>query len=350
MKKLIILFILITVALTGFSCSLGGEKDNPGGVFKSIDSGETWMQKGFVEQVKNKNITINNTDIRKLIFDPNDSSILYIGTNSDGVFKSTDSAEHWERTGLNSGQITSLEINQKDSQILYATSGRYLYKSENAGADWEIIYTDSNAEGKLYNMVIDNFDTDRVYVTNDTGGLFKSYDAGDTWQQINWFDGPVSILKLSPKDSRKIFAVLDGRRGIWISESGGDDWLELNSGLKNFGGSGKQINSFVFDRFNLSTIYLGTDYGLLKSTDEGNSWEAIKTLVGFNSQPIYLVVPDPQNPNTLYHTTSKIIYRSPDGGFSWTALPALPSNRQISQMVIHPTQNEIIYTGVLKIK
>lgn len=336
------------MTVTGFSCSLNSNKSSDGGVFKSTDKGASWEQKGFIELVKNKNVTINKHNIRQLKFDPSDPSIIYAATNANGLYRTDNAAEQWKKTGLSTGQITSIDVDPVDTGIIYATSGRYLYKSTDSGNNWEIKYTESRASGKLYNVVVDPYDSTKIYLSNDIGGLFKSYDSSSSWQQIKFFDEPVRFIRLLPSDTRKMYAVIEDE-GLFYSETGGKEWKHLEDGLKTFKKSGRNIHSLDFDPTEPSTVYMATDYGLLKSTDAGNSWEAIRTLVGFNTQPLYKIVVNKKNHKEMYYTTNRLIYRSNDGGFNWEALTSINSSRNISQLLIHPENDEILYTSTLTV-
>ncbi|MDD5342661.1 MAG: YCF48-related protein [Patescibacteria group bacterium] len=345
---IIVATALGVLMLTGLSC--GSKKStNDGGVYKTVDGGQTWQQKGFVEVVKKKTITINNVDTRQLIFDPNEAQIIYLATNDRGLYKTVNSGDEWKKTGLDSGQITSVAIDPKDTKVIYATSGRYLYKSQDSGDHWDTVYRETRAEGKLYNVLVDTFDSNRIYLSNDTGGLFKSFDQGQNWQQIYWFKKPIKFIKINPVDTRRIFVSVDAT-GLFFSEDGGNTWLSLEEGLKNFKGAGKNVHSLCFDPVSTEILYVGTNYGLLKSTDEGKTWEAIKTLINFGSQPITLVSINPQNSKIIYHATKTAIYRSSDGGFTWASLTPLPTKRNITQLLINPEQPEIMFAGVIYVK
>jgi hypothetical protein len=64
------------------------------GMFKSSDGGTSWMA---------MNTGLANPLIQSLTMDPTDSSTLYAGTTSGGVFKTTNSSASWQATGANFG-------------------------------------------------------------------------------------------------------------------------------------------------------------------------------------------------------------------------------------------------------
>jgi photosystem II stability/assembly factor-like uncharacterized protein len=93
-------------------CDVGGCK---GGVFKSIDSGETWVaaQNGLPDTI----------DVIALAIDPSAPARIYAATQQ-GVFRSTDAAASWTpiNSGLTNLHVWSLSIDQTGSLLRAATA------------------------------------------------------------------------------------------------------------------------------------------------------------------------------------------------------------------------------------
>jgi photosystem II stability/assembly factor-like uncharacterized protein len=348
MKAKLFIFVILLVATTGATCRIGGPTSNDGGIYKSTDRGETWSQKVFVGKEKKKTITIGNVDTRSLMFEPGKPSTVYLASEANGLYRTTDAGDTWTKTGLNSGRITSLDINPDSTNILYATTGKSLYRSTDSGSKWTSVYTNTLENNSLFNVIVDFFDTQRIYLTDNIGSIYKSYDGGNTWQTIKSFPKPVSILKMNPTDSRKLFAAIKGG-GLQYSSDGGANWVSLQAGLKPFK-SAENINAITFDPSQSDSVYLGTNYGLLKSTDNGTTWQEIPTLIKHNTQPIRTLSIDPSNNQRIYITTDTIIYRTEDGGKNWKTLKTIKSTRTITQILINPDQTDVLYAGLLFIK
>ena len=88
---------LIRFSLAGFfllllsGCGFAGRPD--GGVYKSVNQGETFEQKTYISE----KASISNANILSMEIDPSDSQILYVGTSNSGLYRSTDGGEKWIR-------------------------------------------------------------------------------------------------------------------------------------------------------------------------------------------------------------------------------------------------------------
>ena len=75
----------------------------------------------------------------------------------------------------------------------------------------------------------------------------------------------------------------------------------------------------------MGTVYAGTHSGIFKSTDNGQSWTAVSSLLAPSSNIASAILPDPLNDAVLYATDNNgAIFRSQDSGNRWSLL-ALPT-------------------------
>src|SRR3989339_1765784 len=98
-----------------------------------------------------------------------------------------------------------------------------------------------------------------------------------------------------------------------------------------------------------SIILAATKYGLLRSKDVGDSWEAVKLVTAPGQVIVRAVAMNPTDPQTIYYATSSTFYTSIDSGVIWKT-QKLPSSRSASILLVNPEHPEVIYLGVTKIE
>jgi photosystem II stability/assembly factor-like uncharacterized protein len=174
-----------------------GEDSNPPALWKSRDSGETWVRQG-------SGLT---GEIQGLAAAPSGSP-LYAGT-SDGFFRSEDGGRTWVsfRTGLSCHPITSIAVNPSRPNILFAGTYEHaysffdcrgVYKSTNQGASWEL----TSLHGIAYSFAFDPIRPDTIYAaaaapsySTPRPRISRSTDGGSTWQPFDQGLPEVSVVR-----------------------------------------------------------------------------------------------------------------------------------------------------------
>ena len=221
--------------------------------------------------------------------------------------------------------------------------------------NWQLVGPE-NVGGRITDLDIPSNNTQTYYASTATGGIFKTADAGLTWNPI--FDQEITLsigdLDIS-KTNNNIILVGSGEpnsgggsttydgNGVYLSSDAGATWT--NMGLNNVGSIGKVI----IDPLNPLNMYVGAmgllyaqtdNRGVYKSTDGGNTWA--KTLFVANDTGVIDMAINPLNPNIIYAATwqktrnpvnrvyggpKSDIYKSIDAGLTWTKLTnQLPAN------------------------
>lgn len=234
-----------------------------------------------------------------------------------------------------------------------------VWKSEDYGRTWNPIFDDQPSQS-VGAIAVAPSDPNTVYVGSGEGlhrpdlsvgdGIYKSTDAGRTWQHLGLRDGQqIPALAVDPHDPNRLYAAVLGHpygpneeRGIFRSTDGGQSWKKVLYKDQNTGGS-----HVVVDPGNPSVVYAslwesrlgpwedgnqyeGTHGGLFKSTDGGDTWHQLTQGLPENVEQIYVTV-SASNPRRLYATLSTArqgsgyasgaglgFYRSDDAGESWT--------------------------------
>lgn len=266
-----------------------------GGLWKTTDQGASWTS-----------LTDNlpSLAIGTVALDPNDANVIYIGTgegsyNIDavygaGIFKSTDGGTSWNATGLawqqsQGASINKIVIDPTNSQIVYAASSRQI----------------------------------------SGGGVYKSVNGGTSWTRYH--TGDVKDLVMHPDSANVLYCAVGypwghADNGVFRSENSGVTWTRLSSGLPSATSMGRAALSIA--ESNPAELYLGLSQtisagagfaGMYHSTDAGASWTLQSTTPNmYAAQGWYNIVckVHPTNPAIVY-SSGLDAYKSTDSGVSW---------------------------------
>ncbi len=184
-------------------------------------------------------------------------------------------------------------------------------------------------------LVIDPLTPTTVYAGVLGGGVFKSTDAGETWNPIN--SGLTTLLiralAIDPQTPTTLYAGTSGA-GFFKTTDGGANWVLLDDTRMN----GNFVFDIAIDPQTPSTIYVGGNgEAVLKSADGGETWVSSGPV---SSQAIAI---DPVTPTTLYAGTDIVVRKSVDGGASYADTPAQPFS--IFDITIDPTTPSTVYVS-----
>ncbi|PIU01626.1 hypothetical protein COT68_02200 [bacterium (Candidatus Torokbacteria) CG09_land_8_20_14_0_10_42_11] len=341
-KKLPLLLILACFIFFGFSLP-GCLSKKQAGVWRSDDSGETWQAKVQIDAKK----TISGASVLKFVFDPADSQKIYLGTDGQGMYLSRNNGDTWEKTEIASGSVWDIAVDADDPKIIYvavfASKLGRIYKTEDSGDNWEIIFSDAIANLPIYNILIDWYNHENLIITTGWGGVLKSGDQGKTWTKLYELQAPAGRLQMDEENSQIMWYVTPGQ-GIFKTEDSGATWQEIAlSGLKDFKG-GLNIYELERDKQN-HTFYLATSYGLLTSNDGGVTWAPIQTLAPFASLPILAAAVNPKDSDELLFVAGDTVYKSVNQSDSWQ-VRRVYTGQAIRAIKYHPNDPQKIYLGV----
>lgn len=215
-----------------------------------------------------------------------------------------------------------------------------------------------------------------AYIGSSNGGIWKTTDAGTTWNPIFQHEdvGSIGAIAVAPSahnivwvgtgESFIVRADIDLGNGVYKSTDAGRTWQHM--GLEDTG----HIAEVVIDPQDANTVYVcsegqiyrpGHERGIFKTTDSGRTWKQV-LFVNATTSCGGLVM-DPHDPNALFagmwqviiHTwdlhsggTSSGVYVSHDAGETWrklagNGLPAADHPLGRVAVNIAPTNSQTVY-------
>jgi photosystem II stability/assembly factor-like uncharacterized protein len=266
------------------------------GIYRSTDGGNTWIHLGLRD----------GQQVTNILVDPHDPNRVFVavlghpyGPNPErGVFRSTDGGQNWQKIlyqDENTG-ATDLAFDPTNPQIVYAV----LWSSRRP--PWT---TGAPLEGH-------------------TGGLFKSTDAGDTWKPLTkglptnqQGLGRIGI-GIAPNDPNRIYALVDAAPdvgGLFRSDDAGESWQRVNNEERIWG----RGFDFAWVRVapdNHDTIYI-CNTSTYRSTDAGVNFTAIKGAPG--GDDYHTVWINPESPQIILLASDQGATISVNGGATWSS-------------------------------
>jgi photosystem II stability/assembly factor-like uncharacterized protein len=229
------------------------------GVFRTVDGGMTWEKVLSVDE---------NTGATDLVMDPQDPQTLFAamyqrqrkswgmngGGLGSGLYRTNNGGRTWTKltNGLPAGELgrIGLDIYKRDGRIIYA-----------------VVEADAQAGFPGGGDVVTR--------AGQKGGIYRSIDRGESWEQMN----PVNVrpmyfsqIRIDPNDPQRIYY---GGTSIMTSHDGGRTFSD-----PGYGGQGVHPDQHALwiDPDNSNNLVLGNDGGVFLSYNRGQTWRFIENL------------------------------------------------------------------------
>ena len=273
----------------------------------------------------------DKTSVHTITVHPLHPERVFIGTQ-DGPHISDDHGQHWRRPDFpDHVQIWSFLVHPRQPETIYAGASPVgIYRSDDGGARWTCLAKPVLTEHvkmpfacRVMRIALDPQAPQNLYATIEVGGVMRSRDGGETWEDCN--NGLIRLTE-NPK-------------------------------LKSNLGSGSEAEGML-DSHALcisdaapGAVFLACRMGLFRSDDGATSWNDIE--VGRFSPLTYArdIRPAPQDPTRLYaalsvHATGETgsLARSDDLGATWRRIDhGVPLHATVMQLALHPRDPDQVY-------
>src|SRR3989344_1884006 len=295
--SILILFLALSVAVSGCSINVNtgdSNTDGNGGMFASVNKGESWSLKTLIPTTSGKPKSLAGVDVNTLRFDPSDNKALYLGSQDNGLFYTYDGGNNWIiAESLGRINITDVAVDPADKCVIYITSGNKVFKSKDCSRSWAQVYFDNDVKVTVNAIAIDHYNSNNIYIGLSRGEVLKSSDKGDSWHTLKRFENKVEEIVINSADSRIMF-VATADKGIFRTNDAGKSWTDLSAKLKDFKDSNRFRDLAVSPK-EPSLVILANNYGLIKSSDNGDTWSKIELITPEKEAIINAVALNPKN-------------------------------------------------------
>ncbi|MGH9606273.1 MAG: WD40/YVTN/BNR-like repeat-containing protein [Terracidiphilus sp.] len=254
----------------------------------------------------------------------------------------------WTTVGPDGGDARAFGAvpGQPNHLYLGATTG-WIYESVDGGASWHhLARLGSSNDLILDHIVVDSQDPATIYAAGwradrVDGGVWISHDAGRTWRELPGLRGQsVYAFIQSPSDPRTLFA--GTLEGVFRTTDAGATWEQISPvGDREI----HEVQSLAVDPLNPEIVYAGTWHLPWKTVNGGRTWEHIDRGLIVDSDVFSMLV-DPERPRTVYLSACSGIYKSFDAGLLFHKINGIPSSARRTRVLRQDPKNpDVVYAG-----
>ena len=362
------------------------------GLYKTNNSGATWsiLSNGLPPNTQGGRISIATYPLNPRIV----MCMVADSFNTVGIYRSTNQGATWTNMLTSGTNVVSyqgwyahcLMMAANDSSHVFA-GGVNLFESFDSGITMNQIAS-TNIWSDFHGLISNPLDPNKIYALTDIG-LFRSDDLGQTFYDcldgynvsqmymgsVSSTDSTIALAGLQDHNTQRYNGTL-----YWDAVVGGDgsfsaidpfndfvqfassQYLNISSSFDQGFNFFQSYNSpsnpagnnptafiapFVLSPSNDFILYGGA-LGIIKSIDQGGSWNPIGPVLLDNGNKIISIAVSNTNSDTLYCATSpgnlpSHVYRSSDGGTTFTNISAGLPNRYPRDITINPNNSEEVY-------
>jgi len=300
---------------------------------------------------------------------------VLVGTHKGAFILTSDGARaEWQISGpfFAGWEIFHMKASPVNPDRIYAAQnsdwfGQMMQRSDDGGATWTAVGNKFEYEGetgthqwydgtphpwefkRVWHVEPSLTDADTVYAGVEDAALFRSTDAGQSWQELpglrghgtgpDWQPGAGGMclhsIILDPSDPNRIFVAISAA-GAFRTDDGGKNWKPVNRGLVSQyipdpeAEVGHCVHHIAMHPAHPGRLFMQKHWDIMRSDDAGDHWHKISgnlpTDFGF------VIDVHAHEPETLYIVPIKsdaehfpldgrlLVYRSRSGGHEWEPL------------------------------
>jgi photosystem II stability/assembly factor-like uncharacterized protein len=296
-------------------------------------------------------------------------NIVYLGVTQDGLYRTDDGGKNWRRQFT--GNVRAVSVDPNDERVVYVgVEPIDLYRSDDGGESWEKLvgvqalpvevkknwsYPRPPHREHVRHIFVQPDDPNIIHVCLEHGGIIRSFDRGENWQDVSRGIDYLDIHHISSVPGRKDLFFVATARGFFKSGDPGQGWQRAERGFTR-----DYFHDFVFLAGNPGAMLVATadkspgywdrperaQGAIFRSRDLADSWERVgvgKWLPQDMKQMVWSLAQHPEDPSIVYAGLGAVsrgrstdasqrgegeILISEDQGDTWERLPLdLPADR-----------------------
>ena len=300
---------------------------------------------------------------------------VLVGTRKGAFILTSDAArKKWDVNGPHFGgwEVYHLKGSPADPNRLYASQssgwfGQLMQRSDDGGKTWEPVGNGFKYDGnpgthkwydgtqhpwefkRVWHLEPSLHDPDTVYAGVEDAALFRSSDAGKTWQELSelrsvkgdlWQPGAggmcLHTIILDHGNPKRIFVAISAA-GAFRTDDGGETWKAINKGLVSpfelpdtTAEVGHCVHNLAMHPSRPGVLFMQKHWDVMRSDNAGDLWHEVSgnlpsdfgfpIAVHANEPETIFVVPIKSDSEHFPPDGKLRVYRSRTGGNEWEAL------------------------------
>ena len=281
------------------------------GVWMSNNKGDSWS--------KIESATMPQ-GVNSMAVDPRKNSTIYAGTNWR-PYKSTDGGKSWRliKNGMiDDSDVFAITVDPRDPEHIVASACSGIYESFNGGDRWAKIQGIPSQSRRTRDIVQHPSIAGTVYAAT-TEGFWMTTNGGKSWALTTQRNLEINSIAVHPDEPNRVF-IATNNYGVMVSNDGGKNFAPTNEHFTSRFTYSVTPDISQPNRLYATTQNTASSGGFFfTSNDGGQSWTQAKSL-DINRISPFAVLQDRIDPNRMFLGTNVGVFRSLDRGQSWTQL------------------------------
>jgi photosystem II stability/assembly factor-like uncharacterized protein len=203
-------------------------------LWESMDSGNTWSAFQAIDNVSSRphwtffHAPFFAGHLHGIALSSAYPDRILVGVEHGGLLRSIDRGQTWVDV-LPGADVHRIVVDPHDPDLIWAGLGNGLYTSTNGGVSWNQI--PALAGKYTHGVTIDHSNSGRMFIYVDNSGcpIYRTLDGGSSWEAVGPglpTSRPADPISLHPFDGNRLIYAGDTARGstLYLSDDGGEHW------------------------------------------------------------------------------------------------------------------------------